>query len=249
MNVIHEYFTIRSTTASKWWRHSRIGEEAIWRELHENCILCVQRRYSSWPQQLYINRMQWKNGCSLAPINCSCVSNKQTSQRQAEYGPACPDPRSAAPRSVASPRLNYIILAGKVSEINKCIGHDTKAAARQSLYCIKNKKKNKKYVLSNSESVQCNFFVFDHVTFIQFKICWPQLPVKFHVNLIHRSEDIAIWIFRIFGLKCLFRRVSKMGVLGEFGPLNVIIHPWDPQKAHPCVNPRRLSYQLERSDL
>ena len=25
--------------------------------------------------------------------------------------------------------------------------------------------------------------------------CWPQLPVKFHVNLIHRSEDIAIWIF------------------------------------------------------
>jgi len=27
--------------------------------------------------------------------------------------------------------------------------------------------------------------------------CWPQLPVKFHVNLIHRSEDIAIWIFCI----------------------------------------------------
>jgi len=102
---------------------------------------------------------------------------------------------------------------------------------------------NKKYVLSNSESVQCNFFIFDHVTFIQFKICccvqnfmtiwwffteiwryidfqngshppswnclrlccWPQLPVKFHVNVIHRSEDIAIWIFFIFGLTCLFR--------------------------------------------
>jgi len=30
---------------------------------------------------------------------------------------------------------------------------------------------NKKYVLSNSESVQCNFFIFDHVTFIQFEIC------------------------------------------------------------------------------
>ena len=31
---------------------------------------------------------------------------------------------------------------------------------------------NKKYVLSNSESVQCNFFfIFDHVTLIQFKIC------------------------------------------------------------------------------
>jgi len=110
---------------------------------------------------------------------------------------------------------------------------------------------NKKYLLSNLESVQYNFFVFDHVTFIQFKICWcvqnfiesgwffaeiwryndfqnggrpqswncfttirdhprscccwPQLPVKFHVDLIHRSEDIAICIFRIFGLNCLFR--------------------------------------------
>ena len=46
--------------------------------------------------------------------------------------------------------------------------------------------------------------------------CWPQLPVKFHVNLIYRSEDIAIWIFRIFGLKCLFMP-PRMGVLGDSG--------------------------------
>jgi len=44
--------------------------------------------------------------------------------------------------------------------------------------------------------------------------CWPQLPVKFHVNLIHRSKNIAIWIFRIFGLKCLFRPKN-----GGFGGL------------------------------
>ena len=43
--------------------------------------------------------------------------------------------------------------------------------------------------------------------------CWPQLPVTFHVNLIHRSEDIAIWIFRIFGLKCLFRVKVKVWTL------------------------------------
>jgi len=30
---------------------------------------------------------------------------------------------------------------------------------------------DKKYVMSNSESVQCNFFISDYVTFIQFKIC------------------------------------------------------------------------------
>jgi len=38
-----------------------------------------------------------------------------------------------------------------------------------------------------------------------------------------------------------------MGFLGDFGPLNVIIHHRDPQKAHddddddPCVNPCLLS--------
>ena len=47
--------------------------------------------------------------------------------------------------------------------------------------------------------------------------CWPQLPVKFHVNLIHRSEDIAIWIFRIFGLKFLFRP-PKWGLWGLWTP-------------------------------
>jgi len=57
------------------------------------------------------------------------------------------------------------------------------------------------------------------------------------------QSDIQIWrIFRIFGLKCLFRP-PKWG-LGDFGPLNLIIHHRDPQKAHPCITPRLLSYQL-----
>ena len=45
------------------------------------------------------------------------------------------------------------------------------------------------------------------------------LPVKFHVNLIHRSEDIglAIWIFRIFAFKCLFRP-PKWGFWGTLDP-------------------------------
>ena len=47
--------------------------------------------------------------------------------------------------------------------------------------------------------------------------CWPQLPVKFDVNLMHRSENIAIWIFRIFGLKCLFRP-PKWGFWGLWTP-------------------------------
>ena len=47
--------------------------------------------------------------------------------------------------------------------------------------------------------------------------CWPQLPDKFHVNLIHTSEDISIWIFRIFGLKCLLRPL-KWGFWGNLDP-------------------------------
>ena len=69
--------------------------------------------------------------------------------------------------------------------------------------------------------------------------CWPQLPVKFHVNMIHRPEDIAIWIFSHIWLEMPIQ-ANKMGVLGDFGPINVIICHRDPQKAHPCVNPRLL---------
>jgi len=58
----------------------------------------------------------------------------------------------------------------------------------------------------------------------------------------NRSEDIAFWILRIFRLKCLFR--PPTWGFGDYGPINVIIHHRDPQKAHPWVNPRLLSYQL-----
>jgi len=39
-------------------------------------------------------------------------------------------------------------------------------------------------------------------------------------------------------------QAPKMWVLEESEPLNVIIHHREPKKAHPCVNPRLLSYQL-----
>jgi len=51
--------------------------------------------------------------------------------------------------------------------------------------------------------------LFYHHTRPHTKSLLPQLPVKFHVNLIHRSDDIVVWIFRIFGLKCLFRLQNR----------------------------------------
>jgi len=54
---------------------------------------------------------------------------------------------------------------------------------------------------------------------------------------------IAIWFFSHIWLEMPIQ-APKMGVLGDFGPINVIIRHRDPQKAHPCVNPRLLSYQL-----
>jgi len=58
--------------------------------------------------------------------------------------------------------------------------------------------------------------------------CWPQVPVKCHVNLTHRSEDTAVCIFSIFGLKCLFRS-PKLGFWGLW-TLTVIIHHRDPKR-------------------
>ena len=66
---------------------------------------------------------------------------------------------------------------------------------------------NKKYVLSNSEFVQCNFFVFDHVTFIQFKICCCVqnfIKIQLFFTEIWRYNDFQnggrtpSWILEIF---------------------------------------------------
>ena len=145
---------------------------------------------------------------------------------------------------------------------------------------------NQKYVLSNSESAQCNFFILDHVTFIQFKICccvqnfmkigwffaeiwryidfqnggrppsWncfpPYEPMKSLLLAAAAcqisSQSTQIWRYSYLNFSHIWLEMPiqalKMGVLGDFGPLNVIIHYRDFQKAHPCVNPRLLNYWL-----
>jgi len=142
--------------------------------------------------------------------------------------------------------------------------------------------RNKKYVLSNSESVQCNCFIFDHASFIQFKICccvqnfmkirwffteiwryiyfqnggrlpswnclttirdhplrslccWPQLPCQ-----ISCQSDTQIWRYSYLNFSHIWLEMPihapKWVFFGDFGPLNVIIHHRDPQKAHHCAN-------------
>jgi len=53
-------------------------------------------------------------------------------------------------------------------------------------------------------------------------------PVKFYANPIHNFEDMAIWFFGRFGLKCLFTP-KNFDFYGS-KPLNVIGHHRDPQK-------------------
>jgi len=133
------------------------------------------------------------------------------------------------------------------------------------------------------------FFIFDHVTFMLFKICcceqnfieigwffccnmaiyrfskWrpsailelfyhhTRLPTKSLLLAtaacqISYQSDTQIWRYSYLNFShiCLEMPIQapKMGVLGDFGPRNVIIHHRDPQNAHPCVNPRLLRYQL-----
>ena len=122
-----------------------------------------------------------------------------------------------------------------------------------------------KYVLSNSESVQYNFFIFDHTTFIQFKICCclpnfikigrffkmaairrlrivlPPYETTHEVSVavvaacqISYQSDTQIWRYSYLNFLHIWLEMPiqapKMGVLGHFGPLNVIIHHRDPPK-------------------
>jgi len=54
-------------------------------------------------------------------------------------------------------------------------------------------------------------------------------------------EYIAILSFSHIWLEMPIQ-APKVGVWRDFGPLNVIIHHHDPQKAHSCVNLRLSSY-------
>ena len=142
---------------------------------------------------------------------------------------------------------------------------------------------NKKYILSNSESVQCNYFIFDHVRDVQFKICccvqnfiaeiWRyndfqnggRLPswncfttIRDHPRSLLLAAaacqiscqcDTQIWRYSYLNFSHIWLEMTiqapRMVVLGDFGPLNVIIHYRHPKRhIHPCVHPRLLSCQL-----
>jgi len=69
---------------------------------------------------------------------------------------------------------------------------------------------------------------------------------KFGWNLRSSFDDVKVWIFRVFGLKMLIHD-PKITVLGVFDPLNGEAYQQNPQKAHPCVERRHMTYRLSKS--
>ena len=65
------------------------------------------------------------------------------------------------------------------------------------------------------------------------------------------QSDTQIWRYSYLNFShiCLEIQAPKMGVLGDFGPLNVYNHHRDPQKAHPCVNPRLFKQSTVKNSL
>jgi len=60
---------------------------------------------------------------------------------------------------------------------------------------------------------------------------------------ISRQSDTQIWRYSCLNFPHIWPiQAPKMGILWDFEPINVTIHHRDTQKAHPCVNPRLLSY-------
>jgi len=62
------------------------------------------------------------------------------------------------------------------------------------------------------------------------------------------QSDTQIWRYSYLNCSHIWLEMPiqapKWGFSGTLYPLNVITHHRDPEKAHPCVNPRLLSYQL-----
>ena len=56
------------------------------------------------------------------------------------------------------------------------------------------------------------------------------------------QSDTQIWRYSYLNVSHIWFEMHiqapKVGVLGDFWPLNVTVHHRDPQKAHPCVNIR-----------
>jgi len=64
---------------------------------------------------------------------------------------------------------------------------------------------------------------------------WATSACQIFANPMHSFEDMTIWFFCRFGLKCLFTP-QKFWFWGS-EPLNVIDHHRDPKNAHPWLEP------------
>ena len=69
---------------------------------------------------------------------------------------------------------------------------------------------------------------------------------KFGWNRCSSFDNMKLSIFCRFGLKTPIH-APKIGVFGAFYPQNGKQCQRNPQKAHPCANPRRLSHQAWKS--
>jgi len=121
----------------------------------------------------------------------------------------------------------------------------------------------KKYVLSNSESVQCNFSFFDHVMKVEwfFTEIWRYIhfqngdrPPSWNCFTTIRDHprspcqilcqsDTQIWRYSCLNFLHIWLempiQVPKIGVLGDFGPLTVIIHHRDSTQLNSTNHPKR----------
>ena len=77
--------------------------------------------------------------------------------------------------------------------------------------------KNKKYVLSNSESVKCNLFIFDHVTFIHSKSAAVYIIIFIKIGWFFAARCYASAAYAV--MRCLsvcpFVRLSRSWVVSK----------------------------------
>jgi len=95
-------------------------------------------------------------------------------------------------------------------------------------------------------TISISFFAFlDHPQSIFAGLYWC---AKFRWNPCSSFDNMKVWIFCAFGLKMPIH-ASKIMVFGVFDPLNGEVYQQNqnPQKAHPCMERRHMTYRLSKS--
>ena len=157
-------------------------------------------RWSQWiqTQRQALDKLdRWKTvlvrWCYASYLQHTRLCSSSTGSDSSDYSWKTQKNATASTLLLFTSLFHYRVSTLTCFTVNKCIGDDTKAAARQSLNCIKNKKKikygEKRYSICRMEFLHPAMWQ-DHN--IDFVIDLQVTPVKFSHSLGQKSHSLSL---------------------------------------------------------